>query len=63
MLFDHGGEWIRHADDKDTDCHYNKDGFITASPIKVSELTDNQLLESHKEDFESYISKKFNFNT
>lgn len=60
--YTHGGQWIQHLSDKDTDCRYNKKGFITASPIKVAELTDFQLLQSQKQNFEKFIAKKFNFS-
>jgi len=41
------------AENQDTDTYLLNEGYITAAPIKVSELTDRHFLEAQKDDFES----------
>jgi hypothetical protein len=53
------GEWIDHLEPEGTDVHYLKQGYITASPIQVAQLTDFLILEEHKEHFEQSFDKHF----
>ncbi len=55
--------WKRHDKDIDSDCHFNELGYITASPIQISELTDFDILQKQKDSFEAYVSNKFRFNS
>ena len=53
-----GGEWKFYEEDhKDGDTHLLKEGYITAVPVSVAEMTDHQYLEKHKEDFEDFFKK------
>lgn len=63
LLFCHGGSWLRHEEDIDTDCYYNKQGYITASPINITELTHKQFLENQRAQFESFVSERCKFNS
>ncbi|MBN2479139.1 MAG: 5'/3'-nucleotidase SurE [Parachlamydiales bacterium] len=54
-----GGEWLFHEEDiLDGDTHLVKQGYITAVPIDVTELTHHDYLEKNKQDFEN-LYKKF----
>lgn len=52
LMYHMNGEWTDHMEPEGTDVHYLKQGFITAAPIRVGELTDFSMLSSHKESFE-----------
>jgi len=47
-----GGKWIEHAEYEDSDVALLKQGYITAVPAYVDELTDHHSLKIHKEQFE-----------
>jgi 5'-nucleotidase len=42
---------------KDADTHLLEKGYITAVPIRVMELTDQDYLKNKKEDFENFFKK------
>lgn len=48
----HGGKWVHHDEPEESDVALLKQGYITAVPIHVNELTDHQFLQKHKEHFE-----------
>ena len=43
-----GGMWNVHEEEEDSDTHLLKEGYITAVPIHVNELTDRKYLEDQK---------------
>ena len=53
------GEWTDHLEPEGTDVHYLKQGYITASPIQVAQLTDFTMLENHKDGFEQSFEDHF----
>lgn len=53
------GVWTDHLEPEGTDVHYLKQGYITASPIQVAQLTDFSTLEKHKDDFEQSFQDHF----
>lgn len=58
-LWDMNDIWEDSSEPEGTDVHYLKEGYITASPIRVAELTDYTLLSHHKEEFEESFSRHF----
>ncbi|MBM3192541.1 MAG: 5'/3'-nucleotidase SurE [Chlamydiae bacterium] len=46
------GVWVDHNEPEGTDVHYLKQGYVTASPIHIAQLTDFAVLDNHKEPFE-----------
>ena len=46
-----GFRWLEHEEDPQSDVDLMKNGYITAVPIKVSELTDHDFLQQHKHLF------------
>jgi 5'-nucleotidase len=50
--FWHGGKWNEHDEHEESDVHLLKQGYATAVPIHVSELTDHRLYQERKSDFE-----------
>ncbi|NGX38820.1 MAG: 5'-nucleotidase SurE [Chlamydiae bacterium] len=51
----HGGEWEHHPEHEESDVALLENGFITAVPIHIDQLTDYKFLERRKEDFEAYF--------
>lgn len=51
----HGGKWADHPEHDDSDVALLKQGFITAVPIHVDELTDHKFLSERKEAFEALL--------
>ncbi len=51
-----GAKWSHFEGDEESDVHLLRQGFITASPIRVGELTNHDHLADHKEIFESRLS-------
>ena len=48
-----GSRWhTKDIEEEDTDTHLLQHGYITATPLHISELTDHAAIESHKEKFE-----------
>jgi len=54
--FWHGGKWDEHEEDEESDVHLLKQGFATAVPIHVSELTDLKLFHERKLHFNALFS-------
>jgi 5'-nucleotidase len=57
--FWHGGKWDEHDEDEESDVHLLKEGFATAVPIHISELTDLKLFHERKSHFNDFFSQKF----
>lgn len=53
------GTWTDHLEPEGTDVHYLKQGYITAAPIHIAQLTDFNLLKSDKADFERSFQEYF----
>ena len=51
-----GGEWHHHEEDEQSDVSLLSQGYITAVPIHVNELTDHSFLSSRKQLFEELFS-------
>lgn len=54
--FWHGGKWKDHEEHEESDVHLLKQGFATAVPIHISELTDNQFFSEAKKHFNALFS-------
>ena len=55
-----GGKWTEHEqDEKEGDTHLLNEGYITASPVSVSDLTDRKFLADQKNDFEKIFEENF----
>jgi len=54
--FWHGGQWSHHDEHDDSDISLLSQGFVTAVPIHVHELTDHDVLEKRKDHFESHFT-------
>ncbi len=52
-----GGEWLDHDEHDDSEIKYLNQGYITAAPIHVNELTDVEFLKKHKENFEKLFER------
>ncbi|MCI5052625.1 MAG: 5'/3'-nucleotidase SurE [Simkaniaceae bacterium] len=50
---DFGVKWEHFGEDEESDVYNLRQGFITATPLHVADLTDLDHLKSHKELFES----------
>src|SRR5581483_10031800 len=48
----HGGKWLEYEEDDHSDVALLRDGFITAVPIHVYELTDHDIFRDRKEAFD-----------
>jgi len=55
--FWHGGQWAEHDEHQESDVALLKDGYITAVPIQVNELTCHDSLNKRKTHFESHFDK------
>lgn len=51
----HGGKWADHPEHADSDVTLLQQGFITAVPIHIDELTDHKFLADRREAFETII--------
>lgn len=54
-----GGKWCDHAEHHESDVHLLKEGYLTAVPINVNELTDHHLFNSRKSHFEGMFTELF----
>lgn len=54
--FWHGGKWYEHEEHEESDVHLLKQGFATAVPIHISELTDLKLFHERKSHFNKLFS-------
>lgn len=61
MLYQLTGTWKTYEEDSDSDVYFLSRGYITASPLHVANLTDHNVLSSHKEEFEKHFHGRFNF--
>lgn len=52
----HGGQWSQHDEHEESDVALLNQGYITAVPIHVHELTDHGFLRDRKVHFEDYFS-------
>jgi len=50
-------QWDAHEEHNESDTTYLEQGFITATPIHVNEMTDLDHYHSHKQTFESSFPK------
>lgn len=48
----HGGKWLDYEEDDHSDVALLREGFITAVPIHVYELTDHEVLRERKSAFD-----------
>lgn len=53
----HGGKWFEHDEDEESDVHLLRQGFATAVPLHVSELTDLKMFQDRKEHFNTLFSE------
>lgn len=51
--FWHGGKWFEHDEDEESDVHLLRQGFATAVPLHVNELTDLKMFQERKTHFNS----------
>jgi 5'-nucleotidase len=51
-----GGEWGHHDEEAESDVFLLSEGYITAVPIHVDELTDHHFLKTQKQHFEGLFS-------
>ncbi|NGX62378.1 MAG: 5'-nucleotidase SurE [Chlamydiae bacterium] len=58
-----GGKPEERDEDEDCDIHLLREGYLTAVPIHVHELTDRPFLDAHKEPFESYFNRHLESST
>lgn len=52
-----GGDTLEHPEDAESDVELVKQGFLTAVPVHVHELTDHEHLRKHKNHFEEWFRK------
>ena len=52
-----GGKWMNFEEEDDSDIALLKQGYITAVPLQINELTDLNLLQNHKILFEDIFDK------
>ena len=50
-----GGQWSTHEEESDSDVALLQQGFVTAVPISVKDLTDHQLLKKHQDAIQQII--------
>lgn len=55
----HGGVWSHHDEHDESDVSLLHQGFVTAVPIHVDEMTDHQFLESRKGHFDRHFNGDF----
>jgi len=51
----HGGIWSHHDEHEESDVALLSEGYVTAVPIHVDEMTDHSFLEMRKSHFEDYF--------
>lgn len=47
-----GGKWHHHEEHNDSDVALLKDGYVTAVPIHINEMTDRAVIDSRRTHFE-----------
>lgn len=55
-----GGRWAHHEEHPESDVSLLEEGFLTAVPIHVGELTDHQFLDRHRVSMEKLHLSSFN---
>jgi 5'-nucleotidase len=55
-----GGRWIDFEEHENSDIAFLKQGYISAVPINVNDMTHHEMIEKHKNTFEEKLSKHFN---
>lgn len=53
----HGGKWFHHDEHEESDVSLLEQGYVTAVPIHVDELTDHAFLQNRKAHFEASFQK------
>lgn len=51
-----GGKWENHTEELHSDVALLKQGYVTCVPIHVHELTDRDVIHTHKEKFEEMMN-------
>lgn len=52
----HGGQWSHEEEDEESDVALLHEGYVTAVPIHIHQLTDHAFFEERKEHFDDYFS-------
>lgn len=55
--FWHGGRWAEHDEHEESDVALLREGYITAVPIQIDELTDFHFLKERKAHFEAHFDR------
>ncbi len=55
--FWHGGKWDHHEEHEESDVALLKEGYVTAVPIHIDELTDHSFMKERKELFEAHFAR------
>ena len=56
--FWHGGTWAHHDEHEESDVALLNEGYISAVPIHVEELTDHRFFDERKAHFDSHFEDK-----
>lgn len=51
-----GGKWQHHSEEEHSDVALLDQGYITCVPLHVHELTDRNVLDSHRDRFEKFLN-------
>ncbi len=51
-----GGKWADHEEEEESDIEFLKQGYMTAVPVHIHELTDHAFLKSRKGIFENLFT-------
>lgn len=54
-----GGRWAAHKETPESDVSLLEQGFLTAAPIHIGDLTDHRLLSQHRSAFQELHCKSF----
>ncbi len=57
-----GGRWGGCEEDPESDVAYAEQGYVTAAPIHVGDLTDQQAFDTHKDRINSLFSQEATVN-
>ena len=61
MHYTLGGKFSQHSEHIESDISLLQEGYVTAVPIHIEQLTDNIHFEQKKDIFENSLNKNFNF--
>ncbi|MBS0627689.1 MAG: 5'/3'-nucleotidase SurE, partial [Verrucomicrobia bacterium] len=53
-----GCDWQEHNEHEESDIHLLRQGYITAVPIQIAELTNAEILQSRKHHFNDRLKLK-----